>query len=79
MRGIGSLWGVCRGCRGTCYEFGELVQGILRRRHYQVRLRQVWSFAEQRERIRPWISGGKERKGEMLDVDMALTGMCVWG
>ena len=37
-----------------------------------MRRRQVWSFLEQEERIRPWISGGHERKGEKVDVDMIM-------
>jgi len=37
-----------------------------------VRRKQVRSFVEQDDRIRPWISGGKERNGAKLDVDMIV-------
>lgn len=47
--------------------------------NYQVRRRQVRSLGGQEERIREWISGGKELKSANVEMDMILVrrGDCV--
>jgi hypothetical protein len=75
-------FGVCEG-EGLFGGVGEVVEvfaagavslcwSFVHGWYYHVRRKHIWSFVEQEERIRPWISGGKERKGAKVDVDMIV-------